>query len=168
MHAPAPGDSRALGQVGEGPVPVGKERAGGHARRWRSASRGMGPRCGVPALRERRLVGRARPLAARCPGRAPARVRAECASSGCAELRRLLSGAARGGRDRGRGVPGQAGPAAASCCRVFFGKLRLFLPLSGLRPKGADESPRRAQFTLRGSPRRGLRLGAVVGDRTGT
>lgn len=33
MHAPAPGDSRAPGQVGEGPVSVGKERAGGHARR---------------------------------------------------------------------------------------------------------------------------------------
>lgn len=135
---------------------------------WRSASRGMGPRRGVPALRERRLVGRARLLAARCPGRAPARVPAECASSESSELRRLLSGAARGGRDRGRGVPGQAGPAAASRCRVFFGKLRLFLPLSGLRPKGADESPRRAQFTLRGSPRRGLRLGAVVRDRRGT
>lgn len=71
-------------------------------------------------------------------------------------LGRPLSRVARGGRDRSCGVPGQAdegpaAPAAASRRRVFFGKLRLFLPLSGLRPKGADESPRRARSTLRGT-----------------
>lgn len=129
-------------------------RAGGRARRWLSAPRGMGPLRGVPALRERRLAGRARPLVTGCLGRAPARVRAECASSRSAVLWCPLSRAARGGRDRSRGVPGQAdgrpaAPAAASRRRVFFGKLRLFLPLSGLRPKGADESPRRARSTLR-------------------
>ena len=114
--------------------------------------------CGATARQRARraelLAGRARPLVTGCLGRAPARVRAECASSRSAVLWCPLSRAARGGRDRSRGVPGQAdgrpaAPAAASRRRVFFGKLRLFLPLSGLRPKGADESPRRARSTLR-------------------
>lgn len=123
-------------------------------------------------------MGRARPLAARCPGRAPARPLASAPSAlppGALSCGARCPGAARGGRDRGRGVPGQAGggpaaPAAASRCRVFFGKLRLFLPLSGLRPRGADESVTRGAHRphFGESEKGGLQLGAVVGDRRGT
>lgn len=94
---------------------------------WRPGARSGRPLASAPGA----LPLRAQCGGARCPG-----PRAE-GGNGAVESRARLA----------EGRPPLLQPPAV----VFFGKLRFFLSLSGLRQKGADESSRRAGSTLRGA-----------------